>query len=142
MIRTTLCAGLLICLLALAGALNAAKKASVAEWPQWRGPNRDGISPETDLLDEWPKDGPPLLWKATGLGGSYSSLAIADGKIYTLGHRGGKEELLAHWMASTARSCGQHQPAGVQERVCAPPGRLALASGTRERAGSTDFRAE
>ena len=84
-----------VALLSLAGALHAAKKASIAEWPQWRGPNRDGISPETDLLDEWPKDGPPLLYKASGLGGGYSSLAVVEGKIYTLGRRANKEELIA-----------------------------------------------
>ena len=39
-----------------------------ADWPQWRGPNRDGISKETGLLKEWPKAGPKLLWKAEGLG--------------------------------------------------------------------------
>ena len=35
-----------------------------ANWPQWRGPNRDGISKETGLLKQWPADGPPLVWKA------------------------------------------------------------------------------
>ena len=38
------------------------------EWPQWRGPNRDGISKETGLLKQWPESGPPLAWKATGAG--------------------------------------------------------------------------
>jgi outer membrane protein assembly factor BamB len=95
MIRALILSALFISLLSLPPLLSAAKKASVAEWPQWRGPNRDGISPETDLLDEWPKDGPPLLWKAKGLGGGFSSLAIAGGKIYTLGRRGNAEELIA-----------------------------------------------
>src|SRR5882762_8872519 len=52
------------------------------EWPQWRGPNRDGISKETGLLKEWPADGPPLVWKTTGAGGGYSSLAIAGGRLF------------------------------------------------------------
>lgn len=87
---------LLVALLCLLPAgIHAAKKASSNDWPQWRGPNRDGISPENDLLDEWPKDGPPLAFKATGLGGGYSSVAVAGGKIYTLGSRGGKEHLTA-----------------------------------------------
>src|SRR5688500_2155385 len=43
-------------------------KSTPGEWPQWRGPNRDGISTETGLLDSWPKEGPPLLWKVGGLG--------------------------------------------------------------------------
>ena len=39
------------------------------------------ISQETGLLKEWPKDGPPLAWKVTGLGGGYSSPAVASGRI-------------------------------------------------------------
>src|SRR3954466_5972451 len=55
------------------------------DWPQWRGPNRDNVSTETGLLKEWPKDGPPLLWKATGLGGGHSSVAVVGDRIYTMG---------------------------------------------------------
>ena len=44
------------------------QEAKPGEWPTWRGPNRDGISPETGLLTEWPADGPPLLWTANGIG--------------------------------------------------------------------------
>ncbi|HLW77182.1 MAG TPA: hypothetical protein VKS01_09350, partial [Bryobacteraceae bacterium] len=50
--------------------------AAAADWPQWRGPNRDGISSETGLLPSWPPNGPPVIWKASGLGEGYSSLAI------------------------------------------------------------------
>lgn len=57
------------------------------DWPQWRGPNRDGISAEKGLMKEWPAAGPTLLWQAKGLGGGYASVAIANGKIYTLGQR-------------------------------------------------------
>ncbi len=87
-----------VCLVLVCGvpaALHAARKATSNEWPQWRGPNRDGISPETDLLDSWPTEGPPLVWKATGLGDGYSSVAVTDGKIYTLGRSGGKEQIVA-----------------------------------------------
>src|SRR5205085_12625303 len=54
-------------------------------WSRWRGPNNDGVSKEQGLLTEWPKDGPPLAWKASGLGGGYASVAVVDGKIYTMG---------------------------------------------------------
>ena len=47
--------------------------ASAADWPQWRGPNRDGKSAETGLLASWPAGGPRLVWKAQGLGEGYSS---------------------------------------------------------------------
>ncbi|MCA9069068.1 MAG: PQQ-binding-like beta-propeller repeat protein [Planctomycetaceae bacterium] len=67
-----------------------------SDWPSWRGPNRDGISTETGLLDSWPKDGPKLLWRVDKvLGNGYSSVAIADGKIFTIGKRGRDAELIA-----------------------------------------------
>ncbi len=55
------------------------------DWPQWRGPDRDGICKEKGLLTEWPEDGPPLAWKTEGVGVGFSSLAVANGKLYTLG---------------------------------------------------------
>jgi outer membrane protein assembly factor BamB len=66
-----------------------------ADWPQWRGPNRDGVSSETGLLATWPSGGPPMVWKADGLGEGYSSLAIAAGRLYTQGQRGRQEFVLA-----------------------------------------------
>src|SRR5947209_8176182 len=43
--------------------------APAGDWPQWRGPNRDGVSPETGLRTDWPPDGPPVVWKAkSGVG--------------------------------------------------------------------------
>ena len=72
----------------------------VANWPQWRGPNRDGISKETGLLKQWPAEGPPLVWKATGAGGGYSSFSIANGKLYTMGLRGDREFVIAFDVAT------------------------------------------
>ncbi len=57
------------------------------DWPQWRGPKRDGISPETGLLPDWPAKGPPLAWQIHGLGQGYSSVSVARGRIYTMGDR-------------------------------------------------------
>jgi len=54
-------------------------------WPQWRGPKRDGISTDTGLLTTWPAGGPKLLWEAKGAGKGFASLAIVGGKIYTMG---------------------------------------------------------
>lgn len=59
--------------------------APAAEWPQWRGPDRDGRSAETGLLQHWPDEGPPLAWQASGLGSGFSSVSVAGGRIYTLG---------------------------------------------------------
>ena len=71
-----------------------------ANWPQWRGPNRDGISKETGLLKQWPAEGPPLVWKAAGAGRGYSSFSIANGKLYTLGLRGDREFVIAFDVAN------------------------------------------
>ena len=59
--------------------------ASAEDWPTFRGADRTGVSHETGLLREWPKEGPPLLWEARGVGRGYSSAVVADGRIYTLG---------------------------------------------------------
>jgi outer membrane protein assembly factor BamB len=74
--------------------------AQSADWPQWRGPNRDGISKDTGLLKQWPENGPPLIWKITGAGNGYSSLAIAGGRLFTMGVRGGREYVLAFDVAT------------------------------------------
>lgn len=65
------------------------------DWPQWRGPRRDGKSAETGLLKQWPAGGPPLLWKITGLGAGYATVAVARGVIYTAGDIGEENFVLA-----------------------------------------------
>lgn len=54
-------------------------------WPCFRGPERSGVSREKGLLQEWPQGGPPLVWETAGAGRGYASLAIAEGRIVTLG---------------------------------------------------------
>lgn len=65
------------------------------EWNQWRGPKRDGLSPDTGLLKEWPASGPELAWKATGLGEGFSSVSFAGNRIFTMGDTGGECCLIA-----------------------------------------------
>src|SRR5262249_24402474 len=55
-------------------------------WPQWRGVDRGNVSSETGLLKKWPKAGPPLAWKFEGLGEGVASVAVAGGRVYTLGY--------------------------------------------------------
>ena len=64
-------------------------------WPQWRGPERTGISPEQGLLASWSESGPPLEWQVEGLGKGYASVAVSDDKIFAMGKRGGSEFLIA-----------------------------------------------
>jgi outer membrane protein assembly factor BamB len=58
------------------------------DWPGWLGPNRDNKSTDTGLLKEWPANGPKLVWKADGIGHGYSTVAVVDGVVYTVGDVG------------------------------------------------------
>src|SRR5262249_8286771 len=87
-----------LCALVLApfvGAGEVRQNSSTSDWPQWRGPHRDAVSAEKGLLREWPKGGPPLLWNSKkvndgkSVGTGYSSMAVAGGRIFTMGDRGG-----------------------------------------------------
>lgn len=62
--------------------------AIAADWPQWRGPERTAISPETGLLQEWPNAGPALLWTHRDLGFGYAAPAIVGDRLYVLGSEG------------------------------------------------------
>lgn len=55
------------------------------EWPQFRGPLRDGVSTDTGLLTKWPEAGPPLVWDTRGAGRGYAGLSIVAGRIFTVG---------------------------------------------------------
>jgi outer membrane protein assembly factor BamB len=68
--------------------------AAAADWPQWRGPLRDGISKETGLLKEWPKDGPKLLWQVKDIGSGYSTPAVVGEHLYVLGNTGMDDEFV------------------------------------------------
>lgn len=66
------------------------------DWPQFRGPDRTGVSRETGLLKDWPAGGPKLAWKIADLGGeSYSAPAVAKGSIYLLSNFDGDEYVVA-----------------------------------------------
>ena len=58
-----------------------------SDWPQWRGPNRDGHAAQQDLMQEWPADGPKQIWSYTDAGRGFSSVSVAQGKLFTLGTR-------------------------------------------------------
>ncbi|HYT91485.1 MAG TPA: PQQ-binding-like beta-propeller repeat protein [Gemmataceae bacterium] len=65
------------------------------DWPQWQGPERNNRSRETGLLPAWPPAGPPLVWKAKGLGGGYSAPSIAAGRAFGMSYRGNDEVVWA-----------------------------------------------
>jgi len=80
-------------------------------WPQWRGPNRDGISTEKGLAKQWPAGGPPLVWKASGCGGGFSSVAVAGGRVFTMGD-GGQASAVHCFEEATGRKLWSSQPLG------------------------------
>src|SRR5690242_17272637 len=83
-------------LAALALAPAAELTVKPTDWPQFRGPNRNGFSPETGLLKKWPDGGPPKVWTATGLGGGYGSVSVVGGVIFGTGKQSdGKEYVWA-----------------------------------------------
>src|ERR1700687_51355 len=67
---------------------------TAADWPQWRGPERNGISKETGLLKEWPAAGPKLLWQVKDLGVGYSTPAIVGDRLYVLSNQGKDDEFV------------------------------------------------
>jgi outer membrane protein assembly factor BamB len=85
--------------LAAMAAWGEARAISAADWPQWQGPDRNAISRERGLLQEWPKQGPPLAWKIAGLGGGPGTPSVAAGRIFGMSHRGSDEVV---WAVSEA----------------------------------------
>lgn len=82
-------------LVALPLVVAAAISVAAADWPQWRGPNRDGISQEKDLLQRWPHEGPKLVWKATDIGSGYSTPSVVGDRLYLLANEGLENEFVA-----------------------------------------------
>jgi outer membrane protein assembly factor BamB len=72
-----------------------APSAVAADWPGWRGAGRDGISTESGLVERWPEGGPLLVWRATGLGEGYSSVAVRGPVLVTMGTAGRNETVIA-----------------------------------------------
>jgi outer membrane protein assembly factor BamB len=81
--------------LALSGATAFTGSPKSFDWPQWEGPDRNAISKERGLLKEWPRDGPPVAWKAKGIGAGMGGIAVSRGRIYTTGDRDGTAWLYA-----------------------------------------------
>ncbi|MCH7989854.1 MAG: PQQ-binding-like beta-propeller repeat protein [Planctomycetes bacterium] len=81
---------LIVCTLASISTFSIGFAAKPGDWPQWRGINRDGRSAETGLLDSWPKEGPTAVWKNKNIGLGFSTVSIADGRVFTQGNVDGE----------------------------------------------------
>ena len=67
---------------------------STSDWPQWRGPQRNGISLETGLLKQWPASGPKLLWQVNDIGDGFSTPAVVGTRMYLMSNRGMENEFV------------------------------------------------
>ena len=81
--------------------------ASAADWPQWRGPTRDGVSAETPATD-WAANGPAVVWTAS-LGLGFSSFVIADGRLFTMGHPDDDKDCVYAFDAATGKALWEHR---------------------------------
>lgn len=82
------------------------------DWSQFRGQNRDGISKETGLIEDWDNSPPKLLWTAKGLGKGYASVSVVDGVTYTTGEENGRQFVLA------LDSKSSEEPTGLWKQFC------------------------
>jgi outer membrane protein assembly factor BamB len=83
-----------LCLILCAGCSSPLTEDSY-DWPGWRGPDRNGISGETGLLQEWPAEGPKLLWQIQNAGDGFSTPAIVGSRIYMISNQGMENEYVA-----------------------------------------------
>ena len=98
------------------------------DWPQWQGSDRNAISKEKGLLQQWPKDGPTLAWKAKGLGGGDSAPSVVGGKLFGMGSRGGDEVVWCLseadgkelWSAKVGSAVQQRMPQSKEGPGCTP----------------------
>jgi outer membrane protein assembly factor BamB len=101
----------------------SAQSNPVADWPQWQGPDRTGLSKEVGLLKQWPASGPAMAWSASGIGVGYGSLAIKGDRIFVQGSNGGRSIVY-----SLNRADGKNVwskalgPAGNNDRGSGPRG--------------------
>lgn len=90
----TIVAALCVCFSAVAVPSSAKLAAANSDWPQWRGPNRDGLSKDTGLLKQWPKEGPKLLWQVNDIGDGYSTPSVVGNRIYLMSNIGMENEFV------------------------------------------------
>lgn len=103
----------LLPLIVASGMLTFSARAN--DWPQWRGPSHDGVSRETGWSDQWPAQGPPIIWKAN-VGIGFSSFAVADGRVFTAGNSNNIDAIFC-LSSSTGKVIWQHSyPADLGDK--------------------------
>lgn len=107
--------------LSVAALVLSAGLAAAADWPQWRGPDRTGISSETGLLTRFPSGGPKLLWSSDKAGLGYSSFAVVGDRLYSMGQEGEEEFVFAMDAKSGERLWKQAVGAGYENEFGGGP---------------------
>jgi len=108
-----------------------------ADWPTFLGPARDGCSPDTGLLKEWPPDGPKQLWKNENIGPGWSSVAVVDGCAYTTGNEGDSQMLICldaksgkeRWRAAQGPKSSHNKYGGARATPTVDGDRIYLTGG-------------
>ena len=107
-----------VAVIAFIGLLGASVQA--ADWPQWRGPQRNAISIEKGLLQQWPSQGPAKLWESQEVGGGYASVVVSQGLLFTIGQEG--KEVVAVALDATSGKLRWKQTIGNTGRTpCSTP---------------------
>jgi outer membrane protein assembly factor BamB len=102
------------------GTLSVAISVSANDWPQWRGPERDGKSAETGLLADWKTTLPKHLWTVQGMGRGYASVSVVGNRLYTVGNRDKSQSVICVaadtgapvWTSPVTQGEPQHDYAG------------------------------
>src|SRR5437667_110198 len=98
-------------------------QSATADWPQWQGPDRNGLSTETGLRKQWPAGGPPQLWTIATLGGGYGSIAVKGDQIFV---QGAKDRQSVVYVLGRTNGRGLWSkaigPAGTDDRGSGPRG--------------------
>jgi alcohol dehydrogenase (cytochrome c) len=114
--------------LGLVGLLSFIPRTEAFDWPQWQGQDRNAISREKGLLQDWPAEGLPLAWRINGLGGGDSAPAVAGGRLFGMSSRNGKEIVWAlseadgHevWATPLGEAVEQRVPQSKEGPACTP----------------------
>ena len=113
----------LVLALGVAASPIAQPQPSDGDWPQWQGPDRNGVSKETGLLQSWPPSGPSIVWSATNVGGGYGSIAVKGDRVFVQGMKDNRSTIRA-----LSRSNGKEiwstalGPSGTNDRGSGPRG--------------------
>ena len=100
---------LLFFILTLILLLGFTQSTIASDWPSWRGPTMNGVSPETGLISNWSVDGENLIWRADFI--SRSTPIVMNGKVYVFGRSGNgitKQERVACFDAENGKLLWEH----------------------------------